>query len=182
RHDRFRDGMLDSIDPDIAGWPSPALVDWLSILLNVPDMDQREQRLTEAKAVLRTRLSRHGTTLVLDDATADSGWWLMRSAAGSQARLIMALLPEADWRDDLPRLAMGLIGMQRGGAWSTTTANALGSLAMARFAQVFESEAGTGEVRVGLQGGAPAQTLAWRSMAVRDGVSMQTLDFPWTHP
>lgn len=178
-HGAYREGMLDSIELDIADWPSPALVDWLSILLAVPEVDHRVQHLAKVKAALRSRLTRHGTTLVLDDATADSGWWLMSSAAGAQARLLMALLTEADWRADLPRLAMGLMSMQRGGAWSTTTANALGSVAMARFAQAFESDAGAAQIQVGMKGGAPAQVLDWQAMAMRDGVREQTLGFPW---
>ncbi len=177
RNGAYRPGMLDSIDLDVSAWPSAALVDWLSILLHVPDVERRAQRLAEAKTLLRGRLARHGTTLVLADATADDGWWLMSSAEAAQARLIMALLPEADWREDLPRLAMGLVGMQRRGAWSTTTANALGSLAMARFAQAFESKA-EGEVLVAL-GGAPARTLAWQAMPEHDGVRAQALELPW---
>ncbi|MER1968050.1 alpha-2-macroglobulin family protein [Castellaniella sp. GW247-6E4] len=180
RNGAYRPGMLDSIDLDVTDWPSAALVDWLSILRNVPGIEQRAQRLTEAKALLRGRLTRHGTTLVLDDDTADSGWWLMSSAAGVQARLLMALLTEADWREDMPRLAMGLMSMQRRGAWLTTTANVLGSLAMAHFARAFESTAGEGEILVGLDGGAPARTLSWQAMPERDGVHAQTIDLPWT--
>ena len=182
RNGGYRPGMLDSIDLHVADWPSPALVDWLSILRHAPGIDRHAKRLAEVKALLRGRLARHGTTLVLNDPTADSGWWLMSSAEGTQARLIMALLGEADWREDLPRLAMGLVGMQRQGAWPTTTSNALGTLAMARFAQAFEQQAGEGDIRIGLVGGAPPQTLSWQAMPEHDGVRTQTIDLPWAGP
>ncbi len=179
RNGGYQRGMLDSIDLDVSDWPSPALVDWLSILLNVEDIDHHALRLAEAKALLRGRLTRHGTTLVLDDSTAGSGWWLMSSAEGTQARLLMALISEADWREDIPRLATGLLGMQRRGAWSTTTANTLGALAMEQFAMTFESNAGEGEILVGLEGGAPSRTLSWQAMPEHDGVRAQALDLPW---
>jgi uncharacterized protein YfaS (alpha-2-macroglobulin family) len=68
--------------------------------------------------------------------------------------------------------------MQRDGAWSTTAANALGTLAVDQFARKMETHAGAGEVRVTLSPGALA-VLPWADMPGGDGVRRQSLDLPW---
>ena len=64
------------------------------------------------------------------------------------ARLILAVLDEPAWRDELPRLVVGALGRQRDGAWSTTTANLWGAIALDRFSAKFESQALTGSSTV----------------------------------
>src|SRR6188472_906246 len=63
----------------------------------------------------------------------------MDSADANAARLILAVLDDPAWRDDLPRMVVGSLGRQRGGAWLTTTANLWGSLALDKFSAKFES-------------------------------------------
>ena len=55
------------------------------------------------------------------------------AARSSQCSTIRA------WRDDMPRMVVGSLGRQRNGAWSTTTANLWGSLALDKFSAKFES-------------------------------------------
>ena len=64
----------------------------------------------------------------------------MDSADANAARLILAVLDEPAWKDDLPRMVVGSLGRQRGGAWLTTTANLWGSLALDKFSAQFESQ------------------------------------------
>ncbi len=170
--------MLDSFALDVSDWPTPAVVTWLSILRHAPELDDREALSVQAEAVLRARLSRHGTTLTLADETADAGWWLMSSSATAQARLLMTVLDRPGWRADLPRLLTGLLSMQRDGAWPTTTANVLGTLAVDQFARRTEPHAGEGAVRVALPPGAPAE-LRWADMPQDDGMHRQSLDLSW---
>lgn len=174
----WQPSMLDSFAQEVDDWPTPAVVTWLSILRHVPDLDGREALSARAEAVLRARLSRHGTTLVLADDTADSGWWLMNNPATAQARLLMTVLDRPGWREDLPRLLTGLLSMQRDGAWSTTAANVLGTLAVDQYARVMETHAGEGAVRVALPPGAPA-VLPWADMPQADGIRRRSLDLPW---
>ena len=174
----WQPGMLDSFAQEVDDWPTAAVVTWLSILRHVPELDDRESLSARAEAVLRARLSRHGASLVLADDTVDSGWWLMSNAATAQARLLMTVLDRPGWRADLPRLLTGLLSMQRDGAWSTTAANALGTLAVDQFARKMETHAGAGEVRVTLSPGALA-VLPWAEMPGGDGVRRQSLDLPW---
>ena len=84
----------------------------------------------------------------------------MDSADANAARLILAVLDEPAWQDDLPRLVVGSLARQRGGAWLTTTANLWGSLALDKFAAKFESVPVAGRHRRRSRrcadGGAPA--------------------------
>ncbi|MGB6008057.1 alpha-2-macroglobulin family protein [Castellaniella sp.] len=174
----WQPGMLDSFALDVSDWPTPAVVTWLSILQHVPDLPDRAALLTQTDAVLRARLSRHGTSLILSDATADQGWWLMSNVATAQARLLMTVLPRPEWRQDLPRLLTGLLSFQSQGAWSTTTANVLGVLAVNDYARQVETQAGQGAVSVALAP-APGRTLTWADMPQADGIHRQALDLPW---
>ena len=174
----WQPGMLDSFALAVDDWPTAAVVTWLSILRHVPELDDRDALSAQAEAVLRARLARRGTSLALADDTANSGWWLMSNAATAQARLLMTVLDRPGWRADLPRLLTGLLAMQRDGAWSTTAANALGTLAVDQFARATETHAGEGAVRVALPPGEPA-VLAWADMPQADGIRRQTLDLPW---
>jgi hypothetical protein len=70
----------------------------------------------------------------------DFWWWLMDSADANAARLILAVLDDPAWKDDLPRLVVGSLARQQRGAWLTTTANLWGSLALDKFSAKFESK------------------------------------------
>lgn len=174
----WQPGMLDSVALEVDDWPTPAVVTWLSILRHVPDLSGREALLARAEAVLRARLSRHGAGLVLADETVDAGWWLMSNPATVQARLLMSVLDRPGWRADVPLLLNGLLSLQRKGAWSTTTANVLGSLAVGQFARAVETDVGKGSVRLALPPSEPV-VLPWGDMPHADGVRRQSLDLPW---
>jgi len=174
----WQPGMLDSFALDVSDWPTPAVVTWLSVLQHVPALPDRAALLAQTDAVLRARLSRHGTSLVISDATADQGWWLMSNVATAQARLLMTVLSRPEWREDRSRLLAGLLSLQIQGAWSTTTANVLGVLAVNQYARQEETGAGQGAVTVALPPGA-ARTLDWADMPEAGGVRRQVLDLPW---
>lgn len=168
-------GMVDSFAKDVSDWPTPAVVTWLSIIQHVGLVDRLA---APAEAVLRARLSRHGTTLVLADDSADEGWWLMSNRATAQARLLMTVMDRPGWREDLPLLLNGLLSMQLEGAWTTTVSNALGTLAVEQFARKVESHAGEGAVRVALPPGNPAE-FRWADMPLTEGIRHQSVDLNW---
>ena len=64
----------------------------------------------------------------------------MDSADANAARLILAVLDDPAWKDELPKMVVGSLARQRRGAWLTTTANLWGSLALDKFAAKFESQ------------------------------------------
>jgi alpha-2-macroglobulin len=62
--------------------------------------------------------------------------------------MLLAVLDESQWREDIPRLVRGAMGRQQSGRWNTTVANAWGVLAMEKFSAVFESTPVTGATNV----------------------------------
>jgi uncharacterized protein YfaS (alpha-2-macroglobulin family) len=80
----------------------------------------------------------------------------MDSADANAAKLILAVLDDPAWRDDLPRMVVGSLGRQRGGAWLTTTANLWGSLALDKFSARFESQKVAGRTNATIAGKAAA--------------------------
>ncbi len=139
RHGRAQAKMLGSINLTPNVWPTAAVIDWLNILKRVDGIANQAKRLDEATQVLRSRLTYAGTTLKFSNEDDDFWWWLMDSADANAARLILAVLDDPAWRDDLPRMVVGSLGRQRNGAWLTTTANLWGSLALDKFSAKFES-------------------------------------------
>ncbi|WP_411879169.1 alpha-2-macroglobulin family protein [Polaromonas sp. YR568] len=139
RYGKAQGRMLGSITIAPNQWPTHAVIDWLNILKRVADVPQREQRLAEANQVLRSRLSFQGTKLVFSTEKDDYWWWLMANGDVNTARLMLAVMDDPTWKDDMGRLANGFIARQQKGAWHTTTANLWGGLALDKFSAKFEA-------------------------------------------
>ncbi len=120
-------------------WPTSAVIDWVNVLKRVKDVPQRQQRLDEANQVLRARLSFQGTKVLFSTESDDQWWWLMVNGDVNTARLLLTVMDDPAWKDDVGRLANGFIGRQQKGAWQTTTANLWGGLALEKFSRRFES-------------------------------------------
>jgi uncharacterized protein YfaS (alpha-2-macroglobulin family) len=107
-------------------------------------------------------LTLQGTVLGFSTEKSDQLWWLMVSGDVNATRMLLAAIDDPGWRDDVPRLARGLMARQQRGRWDTTVANAWGALAMARFAERFEAQPVTGITSLSTAGGArPAATVDW---------------------
>lgn len=139
RYGKANRGMLGSITVAPNQWPTSGVIDWLQILQRVKDVPQRQDRIDEANNILKARLSYQGTKLVFSTERDDYWWWLMTNGDVNTARLLLAVMEDPAWKDDIGKLANGFIGRQRNGAWHTTTANLWGGLALERFSKVFES-------------------------------------------
>ncbi len=139
RYGKAQGRMLGSITIAPNQWPTHAVIDWLNILKRVADVPQREQRIAEANQVLRSRLSFQGTKLVFSTEKDDYWWWLMTNGDVNTARLMLAVMDDPTWKDDMGRLANGFIARQQKGAWHTTTANLWGGLALDKFSAKFEA-------------------------------------------
>ncbi|HYW56680.1 MAG TPA: MG2 domain-containing protein [Polaromonas sp.] len=139
RYGKAQGRMLGSITIAPNQWPTHAVIDWLNILKRVADVPQREQRMAEANQVLRSRLSFQGTKLIFSTEKDDYWWWLMTNGDVNTARLMLAVMDDPAWKDDMGRLANGFIARQQKGAWHTTTANLWGGLALDKFSAKFEA-------------------------------------------
>lgn len=139
RYGKAQGRMVSSITVAPNQWPTHAVIDWVNILKRVADVPDRDKRLAEAMQILRARLSFQGSKLIFSTERDDYWWWLMQNADVNTARLMLAVMDDPAWKDDMGRLANGFIGRQQAGAWHTTTANLWGGLALEKFSARFEA-------------------------------------------
>jgi len=159
RYGKASGRLLGSLTIAPNQWPTHAVIDWFNILRRVPDVPQREQRLAEAAQILKSRLSYQGTKLLFSTERDDYWWWLMQNGDVNTARLMLAVMEDSAWKDDMGRLATGFIARQRGGAWHTTTANLWGGLALEKFSARFEATPVSGTTQASL--GASTASVDW---------------------
>lgn len=152
RYGRAQGKLVNSITIAPNQWPTHAVIDWLNILTRVQDIPERDKRLAEATQVLRSRISYQGTKMVFSSERDDYWWWLMQNGDVNSARLILAVMDNPAWKDDMGRLANGFITRQQNGAWHTTTANLWGGLALEKFSAKFEATPVAGSTKASLGG------------------------------
>jgi uncharacterized protein YfaS (alpha-2-macroglobulin family) len=173
--------MLDSIKITPNRWPTSAVIDWLSILRRMPGIAQRDTRLAQARQVVMARLVSRGTSLVFPDDSLNNWWWLMGSRSVNSAKLLLTVIGQPGWDADIPRIAQGLIGLQTRGAWRTTTANLMGSLALERFAKAYETDRVSGTTHIYLEHdkAGSGRRFDWDTAKAVDGIRSSVLKQPW---
>lgn len=159
-HGRLPLAMAATLEPAVTRLPVTALLDWLAILEASPALPRRAVLREQASQQLRARLIASGPALGLAGARDDEAWWLLGNGDTALARVLLHALHDERWRADAPRLALGLVARQRTGAWSTTTANAWGPIALRRFADRDEAGPIGGSTRASL-GDGPALVANW---------------------
>lgn len=171
RHGRVQPPMLDSIAWAPAAWPTAALLDAWSLYRRMPSLPAAGARAAELQRLIRSRLVAGATTLKFSTEASDDWWWLMDNADGNAARLVLAALDGgAAWKDEVPVLVNGALARQKRGAWSTTTANLWGVLALTKFAAQHEAVAVAG--RSELQLAAQNASLDWAAAPAGDTLSL----------
>ncbi len=143
---------MDSIAVEPNLWPTSAVIDWYLVQKRSPRLPKRAERLQQAEQILRSRLNFQGTSMGFSTERTDALWWLMVSADSNANRLLLAMIDDDGWREDVPRLVRGTLGRMQGGRWNTTVANAWGTLALDRFAAAFEREKVAGTTSATLAG------------------------------
>ena len=156
RYGKAQGRMVNSITIAPNQWPTHAVIDWLNILKRVNDVPERDKRLAEATQVLRSRISYQGTKMIFSSEKDDYLWWLMQNGDVNTARLILSVLDDPAWKDDMGRLANGFISRQQNGAWHTTTANLWGGLALEKFSAKFEAVPVAGTTKASMSTGSAA--------------------------
>lgn len=150
RYGAAKPAMLGSLTIAPNQWPTSAVIDWVSILKRLPSVPNKAAQLEQAQQILRARLSTQGTRLAFSTEQDDYWWWLMAGGDVNSARLLLAVMDDPAWKDDLGRLVSGFIARQQGGAWNTTTANLWGGLALEEFSKQHESAPVAGQTRATL--------------------------------
>ncbi|WP_422823515.1 MG2 domain-containing protein [Variovorax rhizosphaerae] len=201
RYGKAQGRMLGSITIAPNQWPTGAVIDWLQILQRVKDVPKRDERMAEASNILKARLSYQGTKLIFSTEQDDYWWWLMTNGDVNTARLILAVMDDPEWKEDMGRLANGFIGRQQKGAWLTTTANLWGGLALEKFSKKFEATPVAGltaatlgamraqvdwgkveRIKTSDAGGAPNQTTAFGAPASPGNLRNNSMFMPWSNP
>lgn len=154
RYGKAQGRMLGSITIAPNQWPTHAVIDWLNILSRVQDAPDRDKRIAEANQILRSRISYQGTKMIFSTERDDYWWWLMQNGDVNTARLMLSVMDDPAWKDDMGRLANGFIARQQHGAWHTTTANLWGGLALEKFSAKFEAVTVAGNTRASMSTGA----------------------------
>lgn len=172
RTGRVQPRLLGSIQILPNQWPTGAVIDWLMVLDRVKDIPDRDKRISEAEQILRARLNVQGTRLGFSTERDDSWWWLMANGDVNSVRMITAVLERAGWKDDLPRLVVGTLQRHQLGKWSTTVANAWGTVAVEAFSKRFEKDPVAGQSRVAFEPGDKAQAFDWSRSAAGGTVAM----------
>jgi uncharacterized protein YfaS (alpha-2-macroglobulin family) len=188
----FKAAWLDSIVVEPNLWPTSAVIDWYLLLSRQASVPKRAERLAEAQTILRSRLNFQGTTMVFSTEKTDALWWLLISGDVNANRLLLAMTDNAQWKDDIPRLATGTLGRMQRGRWNTTVANAWGVLALDRFSRRFEAGGVTGTTNATLgnerfdhawqtsDGTAPfARRLAWPAARTDLALKQEGSGAPW---
>jgi hypothetical protein len=128
--------------------------------------------LREAEQIMRARLNLQGRTTGFSTESSDGLWWLMTSADTNAVRLMLLLLEQHQWQEDLPRLLNGTLARQRRGAWDLTVANAWGALAIEKFSQAFENTPVGGTTTASL--GSAVREVTWAKTPQGNAFG-----FPW---
>ncbi|NLY65586.1 MAG: alpha-2-macroglobulin, partial [Alcaligenaceae bacterium] len=150
RHGRVTPSLLSSVKLDSQNWSTAALIDWMNILRRVKGLPNQEQTLSRIREAIIARMDRQGTAMVFADTTRNSSWWLMLNHEANMARLLLSVINDKAWEKDIPHMLQGLLQMQKEGAWSTTTANLWGTLAVHQFTRKFEKVPAKGSVQMTL--------------------------------
>ncbi len=137
------------------------MIDWLQILDRVPAIADRARRVAEAEQILRARLNVQGTRLGFSTERDDSWWWIMSNGDVNSVRMMIAVLGRPGWAEDVPRIVTGTLQRQQVGRWSTTVANAWGSVAMEAFSKRFETVPVRGATKAGFGLPGAVSSLDW---------------------
>jgi hypothetical protein len=100
-----------TIEPNL--WPTATVLDWWSLLQQVPEIPDQPARLREAEQVVRARLNFQGTAMGFSTEHSDNLWWLMESTDTNAVRLLLQLLRNDMWKDDLPRILRGALARRQ---------------------------------------------------------------------
>ncbi|MDQ7078628.1 MAG: MG2 domain-containing protein [Robiginitomaculum sp.] len=159
RYGRAKPQMLTSMTVDPNLLPTSAVLDVLNIFQRMKTLPNRNKGIALTQQILRLRLNFQGTHMGFSTERSDNLWWLMISADTNAARALIRLADVPVWREDMPRMARGLLSRQMNGHWRTTTGNAWGTLAMRQFSARFEKTKVSGQSSAAL--GKKRQTKAW---------------------
>lgn len=189
RFRRLNLDLLTSVEYQGTQWPLYTLVEWYQIHLWEKNIPQRDKKLVDIEALLRSRFYFSAKRLQLKEEQRESMPWLMRNSESSILRLIIATLPSAEWKSDTPRLYQGVLARQKDGAWYMTTDNAWGAIAMRKVQAAYSKEKVQGSFQVEMgkekanhdwsKGNSALFELPWKEKEAQVQLKQQGAGKPW---
>jgi len=162
RYGRANSSMLEPLEITPNLWPTSGVIDWVSILMHMAEIPDRDVKLKEALQILRSRLFFSGTVMSFSTEKQDYLWWLMVSPDLNAVRALRLLVDDPSFpAADAGRLARGALARQAGGHWQTTLANAWGVVALRHFQQRYERDPVNGITTIKL--GEEEKPLSWKN-------------------
>jgi len=162
RYGHAKPNMIEPLEIAPNLWPSSGVIDWASVLMHMDDIPNRDEKLSQALQILRSRLLFSGTMMSFSTEKQDYLWWLMVSPDLNSVRALRLLIDDPSFpAADAGRLARGALARQAEGRWKTTLANAWGVVALRHFQQRYEKDPVNGATVVKL--GAQEKSLSWAS-------------------
>jgi hypothetical protein len=113
RYGKAQGRMLSSITIAPNQWPTHTVIDWVNVLKRVADVPQRDQRWPRPCRSCARACRYQGTKLIFSTEQDDYWWWLMQNGDVNTARLMLAVMDDPAWKDDMGRLANGFIARQQ---------------------------------------------------------------------
>lgn len=147
----FRDELLQSIKIVPNEWTTEAVLYFKQILKNVPSFKDHDALLSQVNNILKSRANFQGTIMNLQSTLNDFGRYALFSSADQEANLyLLDAIKDPNYKDDIGRLARGVVARLNRGTWDSTTSNAWGVTALNNFSNKFEKTPITGSTEVSL--------------------------------
>lgn len=175
RYNRVTESMLEAY-PLTENYSVAGLVNLYAIHRGLTNSRQADI-LADLRQRILDKMSLQGNRLVFKNATAlDNLWWLMDDSKSIHAKLLLAVVQDPAWTNDVPHLVQGLVAAQVKGQWGMTTNNLLGSLAIHSFSQHFEKVPAEGEINVSLHDQDHDVPQQWNGLSLN-----QSILIPWAN-
>ncbi|PJZ69552.1 peptidase inhibitor [Leptospira perolatii] len=143
---KVESSRIRSVETDPNRLPIESLISLRNLYRNSNwDSTSREK----VDDVLRARLRIQGTSLQLVEGETYL-WWLLSSRDTVHVRLLASILKDGTWKEDMPKLLRGALNGMRKGHWDITPANAIGALALRKYAGIYETSKVSGKSTVQL--------------------------------
>ncbi len=156
--------LVGAIETSPQDMTTSALADWLMVINGTKTLGNAAALRAAAEGELRKRIVYEGSRMDITDASK-APWWMMVSSDEMAVKALDAVIGQAGWNDDTPKMMVGVAMRQRRGHWDTTPANAWGSVLARRFAALYPASAVQGTTTASLGGETRQQSWPMSSAA-----------------
>ena len=129
---------FDAISFKAKELPLFAILDLIRIYKNSPLLKNRNSELSNLEILSRSKLTISGQKYSVSNFGEENIYWLLESKDSSLASLVLLNLEEPNWKRDIPKLLLSLLGSKTKGALDTTYATAYATLAVEKYESKFE--------------------------------------------